>query len=80
LGRAGERKARERPSWAEPHGRKRKEEKEDGPGQKGDKRKRENEMHSNVFEFKFKWKPNNKTMQYGMKCTKPIFPYNSFYG
>jgi hypothetical protein len=39
------------------------------------------QMHLNLnLKFKFKWKINNKTMQYDMKCTKPIFPYISFYG
>jgi hypothetical protein len=39
--------------------------------------KGEKELH---LKFKFKWKANNKTMQYGMECTKPIFPYILFYG
>jgi hypothetical protein len=32
------------------------------------------------LKFKFKWKTSNRTMQCGMKCTRPIFPYISFYG
>jgi hypothetical protein len=39
------------------------------------------QMHLNLnLKFKSKWKTNIKTMQCGMKCTKPIFPYISFYG
>jgi hypothetical protein len=38
-------------------------------------------MHWNLnLKFKFKWKTSNKKMQCGMKCTRPIFPYISFYG
>jgi hypothetical protein len=39
---------------------------------------REKQAYS--FEFKFNRKTNYKTMQCGMKCTRPIFPYISFYG
>jgi hypothetical protein len=84
LGRAGCRKGRERPSWARPRGRKRKEEKEDGPAKKEKKREREKkciQMYLNLnLKFKFKWKTNNETIQCGMKCTRSIFPYISFYG
>jgi hypothetical protein len=31
------------------------------------------------LKYKSKWKTNNKIMQCSMKCTKPIFPYISFY-
>jgi hypothetical protein len=84
LGRKEGKNGRERPSWAVPRGRKRKEEKEDGLGQNREKRERKKnciQMHLNLnLKFKFKWKTNNKTMQCSMKCTKPIFPYISFYG
>jgi hypothetical protein len=32
------------------------------------------------LKFKFKWKASNRTMQCGIKCTRPVFPYISFYG
>jgi hypothetical protein len=68
-------------SWARPQGGKREREKEkEGVGQAQIEKEREKELHSNAFEFKFKWKTNNKTMQWGMKFTKSIFPYVSFYG
>jgi hypothetical protein len=54
---------------------------ESGPGQIR-KRGRKDciQIHLNLnLKFKFKWKTNNKTMQCGMKCTKPIVPYISFY-
>jgi hypothetical protein len=39
------------------------------------------QMHLNLnLKFKFKWKTNNRTMQCGMKCTRPIFSYISFCG
>jgi hypothetical protein len=37
------------------------------------------QMHLNL-KFKFNWKTSNETMQCGMKCTRPIFTYISFYG
>jgi hypothetical protein len=38
------------------------------------------QMHLNLnLKFKSKWKTSNKTMQCGMKCTRPILPYVSFY-
>jgi hypothetical protein len=52
-----------------------------GPKEKKSEKKNCIQMHLNLnLKFKFKWKINNKTMQCGMKCTKPIFPYVSFYG
>jgi hypothetical protein len=60
------------------------EEKEKERVGRAQKKKREKknciQMHLNLnSKFKFKWKTNNKTMQYGMKCTRPIIPYISFY-
>jgi hypothetical protein len=44
------------------------------------KKKKCIQMHLNLnLKLKFKWKTNNETMQWGMKCTKPIVPYISFY-
>jgi hypothetical protein len=77
LGHARGRKGREWPGWAA--WRKRKREREDGPGQEEKKREREKEMHLNL-KYKLKWKTSNKTMHCSMKCTRPIFPYISFYG
>jgi hypothetical protein len=38
------------------------------------------QMHLNLnLKFKFKWKTSNETMQFGMKCTRPIFSF-FFYG
>jgi hypothetical protein len=84
LGRAVEGRKRESQlGWAAR--RKKREEKEK---KRVGRAQRENEgennciqMHLNLnlnLKFKFKWKTNNKTMQCGMKCTKPIFPIFSF--
>jgi hypothetical protein len=60
---------------------------EKGKGKVGraqlEKREKKNciQMHLNLnLKFKFKWKTNYKTMQQGMRCTKPIISYISFYG
>jgi hypothetical protein len=50
-----------------------------GPKEIKGKKKNCIQMHLNL-KFKSKSKKNNKTMQCGMKCTKPIFPYIPFYG
>jgi hypothetical protein len=75
---------KERPAGLDRVGEKEREERErEWAGPKEKKREKKNciQMHLNLnLEFKFKWKTNNKVMQCGMKCTKPIFPYISFYG
>jgi hypothetical protein len=70
-------------AWAAWKKRERKKRKREWAGPKKKKREKKNciQMHLNLnLKFKFKWKTNNKTMQYGMKCTRPIIPYISFYG
>jgi hypothetical protein len=66
-------RGRKRPARAGPQGEKKigKRNRESGPGPI---RKRERKRNA------FKWKTINKTMQWGMKCTKLIVPYISFYG
>jgi hypothetical protein len=64
--------------WAVREEKKRGEKKREWDGPK--EKEEEKELHSNVFEFKCKLKTNNKIMQCGMKCTRTIFPYISFYG
>jgi hypothetical protein len=55
--------------------------KKKGVGRAKREKEREKEMHLNLnLKFKFKWKTSNETMQCGMKCTRPIFLYISFYG
>jgi hypothetical protein len=59
------RKGRKRRKWA-------------GPKEKEGEKKKNIQMHLNL-KFKFKWKTSNRTMQCGMKCTRPIFSYIPFY-
>jgi hypothetical protein len=71
--------------WAEPCGRKGREGKRKervGRAKRERGGEKENiQMHLNLnLKFKFKWKTSSRTMQYGMKCRRPIFPYTSFYG
>jgi hypothetical protein len=70
--------------WAGPHGKneKGKRKRGSGPGPISEREKKNFiQMDLNLnLKFEFKWKINNKTMQWGMKCTKPIVPYISFYG
>jgi hypothetical protein len=48
-----------------------------GLKEKEREKKKNIQMHLNLnLKFKFKWK--TRTMQCGMKCTRPIFPYISF--
>jgi hypothetical protein len=65
LGLAGrKRKKREGRCWAGPR------------GEKETERRNCIQMHCNLnLKFKFKWKTSNEIMQYGMKCTRSIFPY-----
>jgi hypothetical protein len=83
LGRAGEKEGKQRGQlgWAV---REEKEKRRKKMGRAKREREREKkciQMHLNLnLKFKFKWKINNKIMQYGMKCTRPIFSYISFYG
>jgi hypothetical protein len=80
LGRAGREGREEKAGWAWAARSKKREKKNRewaGPNLKKRDKKNCIQMH---LKFKFKWKTNNKTMQYRMKCTKPIFPYISFYG
>jgi hypothetical protein len=83
-GRAGERKGEEeRPAGLGPQGRKdRKRREREWAGPKEKKREKKNciQIYLNLnLKYKSKWKTNNKIMQCSMKCTKPIFPYISFY-
>jgi hypothetical protein len=70
-------------SWARPCGKRRREgkRKREWAVPKEKKREKKNciQIYLNLnLKFIFKWKRNNKTMQCGMKCTRPIFPYISF--
>jgi hypothetical protein len=58
------------------------EEKWAGPKEKKGEKKKIIQKHLNLnlnLKFKFKLKTSNKTMQCGMKYTRPIFSYISFY-
>jgi hypothetical protein len=80
----GEEREERNAGWAWATWKKKREGKEkDKVGRAQREKEGEKELYPNAFDFEFEiliqWKTNNKTMQYGMKCTKPIFPYISLY-
>jgi hypothetical protein len=77
-----ERKSEGRLGWAASEEKEGKKKKKSRPGSTRKWEKKCIQMHLTLnlkFKFKFKWKTNNKTIQWGMKCTKSILPYISFY-
>jgi hypothetical protein len=76
LGRAVEAEERKRPAGLGHAGREGEREKEkEIVGRAQRENEGVKEMHLNLnLKFKFNLKTNNKTMQCGMKCTRPIFP------
>jgi hypothetical protein len=83
LGREGRKEEKkEKADWARSCRRKGREgKKKEKVGRAKRDREGEKEMHLNLnLKFKYKWKTSNKTIQCGIKCTRSIFPYISFYG